>query len=441
MATLRTTSRPLNRRPSMQWRWRLIALIFLVFLTIGGWLALRLLRPATPAQIVPGQTLAWDIARAAGRTAGVQLASGAYLPGDTLLLYSRLALPDRASVRAWAQTQLEPFADRLALLPENETLKWVIDFGPAPAEQEVITAPLNRAANPTLYRYISAVPALFTALSVQPTGAPDVPVMAPTASGVVLPTPLSTVAPPVTTPVATNGVTTTSAGPGAILRNAQFENVATLDQEWQPLSGDWGASAGIYSQRNKQGYDFISMLTLEPQTDYSLEARLRLVKGEMGGGFIYNAPNQDTRAGAQVIDMDKQGGFLRWGHYDAKGEYIYEGGMPLTPSLNDGQWHTLHLITHASASIFSLDRQPLIKLTNTSPGGYLGLVTSNAAVDFDNVSYPRLKPVGFVGQTDKLFVPRTCSGAECLTALLMCPTALISEAPSVFEALSSTFVR
>ncbi|CAN5532631.1 hypothetical protein BH10CHL1_BH10CHL1_40030 [soil metagenome] len=399
MATLRTTAKPLNRRPAIQGRWLLMIGLCFVILIVGGGLALRVLRSSVPAQIVPGQTLAWDIARTVGRTTGVQLASGAYLPGDTLLLYSRLDLPDRASVRTWAQTQLEPFVARFAQLSPGETLKWVIDFGAASAEQEVIIAPLNRAADSTLYRYISAAPALFTVVNAQPTEAAKPLNSAPTTQAAVTPNNLPLVAPAVTvqpgTTVqpATTGVTATAPGPATALHNFQFDNAAHVNQEWLPLSGDWAVSAGIYSQRNQKGYDFISMLKLEPQTHYSLETRLRRVKGEMGGGLIYNAPNQGARAGAQVIDMDKQGSFLRWGRYDANGQYIYEGGMPLTPPLNDGQWHALQLITHAGASIVALDGRQLVKLTNTSLGGYLGLMTSNAAVDFDNVHVSALPPL------------------------------------------------
>lgn len=74
----------------------------------GGILALRLLLPAAPTQLVAGQLLAWDIAETIKRSPGVQLTSGAYLPGDTLLLYSRLDEPDRCPC-AWLLNQLEPF--------------------------------------------------------------------------------------------------------------------------------------------------------------------------------------------------------------------------------------------------------------------------------------------------------------------------------------------
>ncbi|MCX6050598.1 MAG: hypothetical protein NT075_36370 [Chloroflexi bacterium] len=382
MATLRTTSNPSNQRRPFQWRWLLIAGLCLPLLLIGGGLAFRLLQPIAPAQIASGQILAWEIARATGHATGVQLASGAYLPGDTLLLYSRIDLTDRARVRAWAQTQLEPFAERFALLPQNETFTWVIDFGPAPVEQEVIMAPLKRAADPSFYRYISAAPELFLASSVPLIAASTAPTEAIPA-GKSLATPQSTI----------HSAPTPLPAQATMLGDLPLTTTVDINKDWLSLSGDWVANGGIYSQRKKQGFDFISMLTLESQMHYSLNARLRLVEGEMGGGFIYNAPSQTDRAGAQVIDMDKQGGFLRWGRYDAKGQYIYEGGMPLAQPLNDGQWHTLHLITHAGASLLMLDGRPVAKLTNTSTSGYFGLITSNAAVDFDSITVSVLPPV------------------------------------------------
>ena len=86
--------------------------VLLAAVAVGGFLAMRALRPATVAQALPGQALAWDIARAAGRSGEVQLTSGAYVPGDALLLYTRTTQTDRARVRTWALMQLEPFAQR-----------------------------------------------------------------------------------------------------------------------------------------------------------------------------------------------------------------------------------------------------------------------------------------------------------------------------------------
>jgi hypothetical protein len=403
MVSLRTAWSTLNWRAFARPERLIIAGMLLAALGIGGLLALRSLRPAVPAQTLPGQTLAWDIARAAGRSPGVQIASGAYLPGDTLLLYSRVAQADRARVRTWALLQLEPFAERLASMPKAETLKWVIDFGAAPAEQEVITAPLSRAADATLYRYTSAAPDLFadvaagaTAAPVQPAQpAPAQPTAAPAQPAQPAPAqPTAAPAQPAQPAPAQPTAAPAQPAQGTSVRDLNFDNAESASKNVKPISGDWAASDGVYTQRDTKGYDYISMLNTDPLSHYSLEARLRLVEGDMGGGFIYNAPNQNVRAGAQIVDMDKQGTFLRWGRYDDKGAYVYGGGAKLDPPVNDGQWHTLHLLTDGSTSVVAVDGHQLGKIANKSASGYVGLTTSLAHVDFDNISLIALQQNG-----------------------------------------------
>lgn len=397
MITLRTALRLFQGRNSNLQARLLIGALCLLILVTGGVLALRLLRLASPPQVLTGQLLAWDIAETVKQAPGVQLASGAYLPGDALLLYSRLDEPDRARVRLWASMQLEPFHDRLAAMAPNETLTWVIDFGPT-AAQEVLTAPLNRAADATLYQYVSAEPGVFSAV----TGT----------TAVTATTALTIASGSVVAPVApsTAGVPASAVVDllPALLNPLTFDDPTSSAQAWQFLAGDWVIANGIYSQRQIKGYDYITMLMLAPQTHYQMEAQVRLVDGEMGGGFIYNAPNLDNRRGAQSVDMDQQGGFIRWGRYDDNGNYVYEGGVKVEPSMHDGQWHTLQLLTHGANSTIALDGRILGQATNRSISGYLGLTTSQAHVDFDNVAVTTMSPtagMNLVGGTTDIRPP------------------------------------
>ena len=377
-------------------------------LAIGGLLAMRALRPAAPAQILPGQTLAWDIARAASGSDGVQVASGAYLSGDRLLLYTRTSQTDRARIRTWALMQLEPFADRLAKMPSAEKLTWVIDFGPPPGEQEALTAPLSKAADPSQYKYVSAAPGLIAAsIDAAPTAQPAAAAAQPTAQPAAQPSAKPTAQPtaqPAAKPTAAAAVPQT----GQPLLSTGFDETGGAKSPWLPLAGDWQAHDGIYSQRDNGGYDFISMLNLAPQSNYGLEAKLRLGEGDMGGGFIYNAPSQTTRAGAQIVDFDSKGGFLRWGRYDDKSAYVYGGGVKVDPPINDGQWHDLRLVTHGAASVVSLDGRELGRIANTSTAGALGLVTSKTKVDFDSVSVTILPGAGDAAAAQ----PTTASAAQ-----------------------------
>lgn len=382
MITVRTALRLFQWRNSNRQARLLIGVLCFIILTIGAGLSLRLLRIAAPPQVVAGQLLAWDIAETVKRAPGVALASGAYIPGDALLLYSRIDELDRSRVRLWASMQLEPFRERLAAMDQGETLTWVIDFGTPTVAQEVLLAPLDRAADATLYQYVSAEPGLFSAAMVT--------------TAVTTTTGITTTSEPVA--VSTAPSVSVVSAPAVVELAPSLPNQFAFDdptssaKAWQSMAGDWVMANGIYSQQQPKGYDYITMLTLAPQTHYQMEAQLRLGDGEMGGGFIYNAPNLDNRRGAQSIDMDRQGSFVRWGRYDDKGNYIYEGGVKLEPPIHDGQWHTLQLLTHGANSTFALDGRLLGQTTNRSTSGYLGLTTSQAQVDFDNVAVTALTP-------------------------------------------------
>lgn len=358
----------------------------LVILLVGGWLAQRLWWPPAPTATNSGELVARQMAAALQSAPGVQSATSAYVPGESLLLYSRLEETDRERVRIWALLQLEPFYKVLTPLSTDEQLQWVIDFGPNAAEQEIILVPLHQIADTTSYRYISSTPGLLTDSA--PVAAPTAALPAAAQPTAAQPATVAEVQPTASAPkeTAAPAVDTSTTAPAAAARKTfTFDDPVTGGQNWSSLAGEWVIENGVYSQRRTTGYDYISMLNLAPQSDYQLEAQLRLVTGEMGGGFIYNAPTRETRRDAQIIDFVERGAFLRWGRYDDQGNYVYESGVRVDPPINDGQWHTLQLLTHAITSTVSLDGRVLGQIKNSSAQGYLGLTTSQAQVDFSNV--------------------------------------------------------
>ncbi|NCC34814.1 MAG: DUF1080 domain-containing protein, partial [Chloroflexia bacterium] len=170
------------------------------------------------------------------------------------------------------------------------------------------------------------------------------------------------------------------------LLTSTFEDEGQTETLWRSLAGDWVMANGVYAQRNADGYDFLSLLDLPPQAHYSIETQLRLDSGTMGGGIIYNAPNLTSRNGAQLVDLDQSGAFLRWGHYEADGTYRYDGGTALDPDIGDGQWHTLRVVTHGATSTVWVDGREIAQISNLSVAGHVGLSTSQAQVSFDDVA-------------------------------------------------------
>jgi hypothetical protein len=396
----------------------LVSIALLGALLAGGALALGSLRPAQPTKLLPGQQLAWDLASSAAQTEGVQYASGAYLPGDRMVLYTRIAQPDRSEIRSWAQNQLQPFAKRFAALPGRETFMWMIDFGAEAGEQELLTVTFSRIAEPSFYRYISSSQSLSAqgrapaadAAQVQPTAAPQV--VQPADAAQVQPTAAPQAAQPADVAQAQPTAAPQVEEPGTPILSTTFDEQGTEKSLWLPLAGDWVSANGIYTQRNVDGYDFISMLDLEAQAHYQLDVKLRLGEGTMGGGFIYNAPVKTARAGAQIVDMDSQGSVLRWGRYDEKGAYIYQGSAKIDPPVSDGQWHSLRLVTHADTSVVSIDGVEIGTINNLSKSGFYGLTTSSNTVDFDSMDITRLEGPAADVQPE----PTAAPAAELITS-------------------------
>ncbi len=154
---------------------------------------------------------------------------------------------------------------------------------------------------------------------------------------------------------------------------------------WTPLSGDWDVVDGAYEQTSPDGYDYLSMLGTDPMTHYAYSGKVRMVAGESGGGFVYSAPNQTSKAGAQMVDFVDAGAYLRWGYFDESGAYIYVGGSPLNPGLTDGEFHDLQIITHQRESTIYFDGAEIATVENRTIGGYVGLVSTLSQIQFDDM--------------------------------------------------------
>lgn len=429
MTILRNALTPIQARLTKAWLSRLLILsIMLATVGVGTIAALRLLRTTPPVPFISGQQLAVDIAEAVRSDPTVLIASGTYLPNEAMILYTKRNNADPLQTRTWANRQLEPFLERLSNLPKQEQFTWIIDQAPlqqsmqtnnATVQQEVLSVKFALIADPLQYQYISSIlPAPVTAADPSSTGGQLTQVDASTPANTLItessspemapPAPAeesSTLAPLAQALLASTNDTLqpqTTMGEGiendsgesqaastsVPLRAITFTPVAGDDatpSEWRPLSGIWEMRDGIYQQMDQEGYDYIALLDLPAQQHYSMTVRLRMRSGEMGGGLIYNAPNQDSRAGAQTVDMDSSGRYMRWGYYNADGLYTYTGGAALDVGLSDGAWHQLRLVTQGDTSTIWFDEQEIGQTTNQSTVGYVGLVTSRAQIDFDDL--------------------------------------------------------
>jgi hypothetical protein len=280
-----------------------------VSLVVGLVIAFGILNLKPPAALRDGQLLAREIAKAAARSDSVPVASGTYVPGNGIILYSQVAYNSDTQIFLWLSTQLQAQGERLAQMPSNETLTWIVDYrlpvgsGPDLAEQKVLQAPLSRAGDPALHQYIDSPSEIASSPAAQPETA-EVPVEVVQVQA--KPAQPETIAEAAAAPSEAKFVDeapalqTDAAGVAPLVESVEQEsplfasNFIENDAGWRPLSGEWQVIEGAYRQNNATGYDFISMIDTNRLTDYSLETKFRFIEAEMGGGLIYHAPSMDT---------------------------------------------------------------------------------------------------------------------------------------------------
>ena len=343
-------------------RFLLAGSILALSLLVGGVLAFRIFHFKHSVFIRDRQELVLKMAQTITQSSDVHLASGTYVPREGIILYSRINQTDKTAVRSWADRSFRAWENSLAEMPKGEKLTWIIDYGQKFIKQEVIQAPLNRVANISLRTYISAS----------------------------LKSSATTVVSPVAEPLRKSIVEEPAvklANKDTTIFFSDFDNDA---KGWKSLSGSWTVKGGVYVQNDTKGFDYITISQSASSSQYSLKARLRYVEGNFGAGFVYNIPNPEIRSGAQLVDLTDNGSFLRWGYYSKNDDYVYQGGIAVSPPVADGEWHTLHLIVQADSSKVFLDNKEITMIKNLNQTGHVGLVTSQSYVEFDDVHMNRL---------------------------------------------------
>ena len=357
--------------------------------------------------------LMWQVARADAPSVGhpaqqqIQLimpalidseaehASGAYIPGLGAVLTLDLlrgpnALADKTSyqgTRDWAIYMMQTFGPQLNAVPPDEKIALSVnfyDYGDTVYHQLVIITRAAAAADTGNYLvwldgkpYDEAASQLGAA---QPTGVSATPPPAPTAAptGVV---PAATAA-PVTVPVAP----VPAAPTGPISATLTLAGAQASVQDWTPVSGQWVFTDQGYGQTDQDKFDLITLLNRPVAGDFAFQANIKYVAGDMGGGIVFNAPNGDTKNGAQMISYTGKGGYLQWGVFDAAGVFQFKGGANVASGA-DGKWHTLAVQTAGTSYRISLDGvviAPAVPLDH-APGGHIGLLASTSHVLFDNL--------------------------------------------------------
>jgi hypothetical protein len=337
-------------------------------------------------------------------------ASGAYIPGMGAVLTLDMirgpnALADKPSylgTRDWAIYLMQTFGPQLNAVPPDERIAMSVDFydyTDTVYHQLVITTRAGDAADPAKYTLwldgkgfdeasaqLSAAlpaPAASAAAPATPTAQP-----APAAPQFAQPTADAAPAAPtaVAAPAAPQAPAAAPAPAGPVKLALDFADSQASLSQWTPLAGEWSFGEQGYAQSDLGKYDLITLLNQPIAGDYLLQADVKFLEGEMGAGLIFNAPNRDSKKGAQMLSYTGKGSYLQWGHYDDGGVFQFKGGAPVANG-GDGKWHTLAVHVVGATYTISLDGATLaenLPLERAS-GGQVGLLASMSRVAFANV--------------------------------------------------------
>ena len=151
------------------------------------------------------------------------------------------------------------------------------------------------------------------------------------------------------------------------------------------MTGQWEIANGTYTQNEEGKFDLLALYNRRLVGDYRMQVEMRYLKGEMGGGVVFNVPSDTGKQGAQMVSYTAGGKFVHWGYFDNNGVFQYQGGAGV-PNGADGKPHTLAIQVSGKTYAVVLDGVQLgvdLPLAAATPG-YVGLAASTSQVQFDN---------------------------------------------------------
>jgi hypothetical protein len=367
-----------------------------------------------------GDVLAADLVASARSTKGVDSASGGYVPGVGLVVTISAKDVPRATVTDWVAALSTPLAARLAALPTDDTDDVVVLVETTGADPfgRSLRAPLRQATLATSYRVAVAgggsaletasttattakAPAAGGTATAAAAGGAGTAGATPQVAGTPAPAIASTVATTATTAASTAttaastattaaSTATTAAGAAAAAgAGAVITDDFTADSgKWKALAGTWRQANGSYNQTDASGFDYITQWAVTVPSDFAYQATLKASTsaGAVTGGLILHQPTQGSRKLATVVDITDAGTYIRWGHYDDTGAYVFDGGAKLATAIPAGGSTVVKIEERAGKATVFLDGKQVGTFAPSTKGGGVGLLTSQAALNFDDVS-------------------------------------------------------
>ncbi len=301
------------------------------------------------------------------RDSEAEHASGAYFPGVGAMVTLDMvrgpnAFPDKPAkpgVHDWMVYLLGAFGPRLTAVPPNETIAFSTDYYDYEERNYHQIVVSSRAAD------IADSGKYIAWFDGQPYDQASAAAAAQAPAGA---------------PAAQGGLT------------LDFADAQASAASWAPQAGEWAFADGGYAQTQLGRYDLVSLFNRKIEGTYRFQADLKFLAGEMGGGIVFNAPNANSKNGAQMVSYSEKGNYLQWGQFDDQGTFQFKGGSPV-PNGADGQWHTLAVTVAGASYKVELDGKAIVAdVPLGSTSGQVGLFDSTSHVLFDNVKLENVQP-------------------------------------------------
>jgi hypothetical protein len=286
----------------------------------------------------------------------------------------------------------QTFGAKLTAVPPEESIGFSVnfyDYNQVTFRQLVVVSKAADIATPAKYKiYLDGKP--FDGTSAQPAAAAKTTTAAAgTATNAAAGTPVAGATATKAAGTTVAAASTSAAAnltPGSVKATIDFTDPQASAKDWLPIVGLWEFKNQSYNQNDLGKFDLYSFYSRPVAGDFTIQASVTYVQGDMGAGLIFNSPGKDKKNGAQMVSYVGKGTFFQWGYYDASGIFQYQGGKGVA-SGGDGKAHIIAVKITGNTYDVSLDGVAMgTKMPLFSPvGGYAGLLASTSQVVFDNV--------------------------------------------------------
>jgi hypothetical protein len=351
-----------------------------------------------------------DMVRQIGKLPVVRRVAGSYVPKIGVIVTIDATDINVDEAAGWWAASALPYKSSFDAY-RNERIFVTIDVASTRPFTRAFVAPLNRISEPVAYQPFSGLgvtnPDAYQPFVRAPSNSDSSKADGsasigsnPAAKGAGLAASTATPASSLGTKSATKSAgsdPTSVAAPSVVaiaptLPTSGADDFAVENAKWKPFTGQWKFREGTYQQLDNTGFDFMTTFAATPTKDFAVSVKIKAIEGgPMNAGLVLFQSVPGKRSDATLVDFADTKNFLRWGHYDRGGVYVYDGGYRLTAPLNKTKAVKLSVEVRSGKATVLIDGKSAGAFTPYKTLGGVGLATSIAKVAFDDFSLSPLK--------------------------------------------------